>query len=84
LYQRIADNEIQSGFILLENVKFWCTDDLVHDYADNELSGELIFPIEDIHRIELINQRPRNRFNPFPAVKNTDKQAPELVERDNM
>jgi len=80
LYQRISDNKIEHGFIHLQDVKYWGTDDLVHDYSDNEYAGDLIFRIEDIHRLKLIKQEPQTGSVPFPSQEtaNTEEQLPEL------
>ena len=58
LYETIATNNIQTGFILLENVKYWGEDDIIYDYKDEEDSGELIFRIEDIVKVDLLNKAP--------------------------
>jgi len=58
LYQKISDNQLSSGFILLRNVKYWGTDDLIHPYRSKESDGSLIFRIEDIQKMELIRTEP--------------------------
>lgn len=58
LYDAISYNEIQSGFVLLENVKYWGNDDLIHDYKDFENAGELIFRIENIIKVDPVNVEP--------------------------
>ncbi len=58
LYEAISYNEIGSGFILLKNVKFWGKKDLIYDYKDIENSGELIFRIENIAKMKLVNIEP--------------------------
>lgn len=57
LYKAIAYNEIESGFMLMEEVKYW-SDDLIHDYEDGESAGELVFRIEDVVKMELIKVEP--------------------------
>ena len=58
LYQGVSQNQILEGFILLENVRYWGTDDLIYDYKDIEYAGEIVFRIEDIKRISLVNKEP--------------------------
>jgi hypothetical protein len=58
LYHEISQNKLQKGFIYLESVKYWGNNDLIYDYADGENSGELIFRIEDIAKIDLVNIEP--------------------------
>lgn len=58
LYESISNNEIGSGFILMSQVKYWGNDDLIHDYENKETSGELVFRIEHIATVNLINTPP--------------------------
>jgi hypothetical protein len=58
LYQAIKYNKIHRGFILLEKVKYWGDNDLIHEYKDRENPGELVFRIEDLVRIRIVNQEP--------------------------
>ncbi|WJG08853.1 hypothetical protein [Aliiglaciecola sp. LCG003] len=57
-YKLISNNKLKQGFILLENVKYWGANDLIYDYRDEENSGELVFRIEDIVKLDLVNQAP--------------------------
>jgi hypothetical protein len=57
LYDGVAYNELESGFILLEKVKYW-SDNIIHDYKDGESQGELVYRIEDIVKLERINREP--------------------------
>jgi len=57
-YQGIKQNKLTKGFILLEEVKYWGDDNLIYDYKDIENSGEIIFRIENIAKVELINMAP--------------------------
>lgn len=59
LYTTIKNNRIKSGFILMDDVMYWGKDDLIHDYADGENEGEIVFRIEDIRKIELVNRKPK-------------------------
>lgn len=58
LYQGISRNQLSEGFLRLENVRYWGNDDLIYDYKDIEYTGEIVFRIEDIQRISLINNEP--------------------------
>lgn len=58
IYNQIRNNSINKGFVLLENVKYWGDEDLIYNYADVENFGELIFRIEDISKVVLINVEP--------------------------
>jgi hypothetical protein len=58
LYQEISKNTLQKGFIHLKDVKYWGDNNLIHNYEDAENSGELIFRIEDISKLDLIKVAP--------------------------
>lgn len=58
LYEKISANNLASGFLLMEDVKYWGNDDVIHDYRDRENSGDLVFRIEDIKRISRLNKEP--------------------------
>lgn len=58
IYSQMSQNQLNKGFILLENVKYWSEDDLIYNYADIENTGELLFRIEDIYKVDLINVEP--------------------------
>lgn len=58
LYDSVSHNEITSGFVLLKNVKYWGKNDLIYDYKNIENSGEMIFRIEHIVKMERINIEP--------------------------
>ena len=55
LFNQISANQINHGFISLNNVKYWGENDNIVDYADDEYSGNLVFRIENIERIERMN-----------------------------
>ncbi|MCU7844235.1 MAG: hypothetical protein KZQ93_10385 [Candidatus Thiodiazotropha sp. (ex Monitilora ramsayi)] len=59
LYTRITNNQIQSGFILMDDAMYWGNDNLIYEFRDGESEGEILFRIEDIRRIELVNKRPK-------------------------
>ncbi|BDY04470.1 hypothetical protein [Ferrimonas sp. YFM] len=58
LYEAMANNEINSGFIYLENVRYWGEDDIVHEYRDSQNSGEIIFRIENTVKVDLVAAEP--------------------------
>ncbi len=59
LYKSISNNKIHQGFIYLDDVKYWGNDDLIHNYADGEHEGDLVFRIEDIRRLKLVKTAPK-------------------------
>lgn len=59
LYQLIAGNQLHSGFIRMRDVRYWGNDDKVYAYRNEEDSGELVFRIEDIQRIKLLQAEPK-------------------------
>ncbi len=63
LYEKINSNTIKRGFMLLEKVRYWGDDDLVHEYKDKEYSGNLVFRVEDLVRIKGINSDPLLGFD---------------------
>lgn len=58
LFNKISNNEIDSGFILLKDVRYWGNDDLVHAFKDRQNTGGVLFRIEDLRRLELIANEP--------------------------
>ena len=58
LLEQIQNNEVNKGFILLKNVKYWGNDNIIHLYEDGENTGDLIFRIEDIVKIKLVKNTP--------------------------
>jgi hypothetical protein len=58
LYKQIAANKVQRGFLALENVRYWGTDDKIHSYRDGEYTGELVFRIEDVKKIQPVRRAP--------------------------
>lgn len=59
IYEAVSNNEIHEGFILLEDVKYWGNDDLIYDYKDTENTGDIVFRIEDIVRLNPVNLEPK-------------------------
>lgn len=82
LYQSVSQNQITEGFILLENVRYWGTDDLIYDYKDVEYSGEIVFRIEDIKRISLVNNEPKigMGYEQYEAVEEQSAQSDQSPE----
>ncbi len=83
LLSRIKNNKTTSGFINLLSVRYWGDDDLLHEYKSEEYSGELVFRIEDIKKIDLVHAEPivglgydqfknRSKVSPQPAAKKSD------------
>ncbi len=58
MYEGISQNKLNQGFILLQEVKYWGEGDVIYEYKDGENSGELVFRIEDIYKIDLVNKEP--------------------------
>jgi len=58
LYEKINTNAISTGFMHLEEVRYWGEDDLVHEYKDNEYSGDLLFRVEHLVRVKVLNMDP--------------------------
>ena len=84
LYTRIANNDQGSGFILLQDVKYWGSNDLIYDYADAENAGEIVFRIEHIVKMKLVQTAPITglgveQFEEVEAVEDaaTDSQEQE-------
>ncbi|WP_250657527.1 hypothetical protein [Alkalimarinus coralli] len=62
LYEKISSNAKSSGFVKLEDVRYWGEDDLVHEYRDNEYTGELVFKIEHLARVKVLKMDPMLGF----------------------
>jgi len=58
LYNKIANNSLTSGFILMRNVRFWNNDDTIEAYSDPVDGNDLLFRIEDIKRIRKSKTEP--------------------------
>ncbi len=59
LYQKISTNRIKSGFILLENVRYWGKDDKIYELRGKGYSGDVLFRIEDIRKLERVVTEPK-------------------------
>lgn len=77
LYEKISANELESGFLLMEDVKYWGNDDIIHDYRDSENSGDLVFRIEDIKRISRLNKEPETGKGSEQFSEDEDEQEQE-------
>ena len=82
LLNMISENQINEGFISINNVKYWGDNDKVVDYADDEYSGNLVFRIENIERIEKMNGEPNFGNEADTAVDDneTQEQVPEQAQ----
>ena len=82
LFNMISENKINKGFISLNNVKYWGDNDKIVDYADDEYSGNLVFRIENIERIEKMNGEPNFGNEADTAVDDneTQEQVPEQAQ----
>ena len=58
LYDAIAHNEINFGFVKLDNVRYWGNDDLIHDYGYGGKSGQLVFRIENVVKLDHVRTEP--------------------------
>ena len=58
LYQKIRRNQLNSGFVLLENIHYWGTDDLIYTYKDQENTGDRVFRIEDLRSVRPVSNPP--------------------------
>jgi hypothetical protein len=74
LYNKIANNKLNSGFILMRNVRFWNDNNTIEAYSDPIDGNNLLFRIEDIRRIR------RTKTEPVVGYKyeeEPESQAPE-------
>ncbi len=83
LYEKINSNTISSGFIHLEDVRYWGEDDLVHEYADDEYSGDLLFRIEHLVRVKVLKMDPLLGFESSKQTEvspslDTENDSPEV------
>lgn len=58
LFNKISENEINSGFILFRDVRYWGKDDLIHAFKDRQNTGDILFRIEDLRKVELVANEP--------------------------
>ena len=58
LIDEIKSNRITAGFILLNNIRYWGNDDLIYELEDAENTGDIIFRIEDIVKLDLVKTPP--------------------------
>lgn len=58
LYEKIKAQKIKHGFFAMENVRYWANDNKITAFSDDMSSGELLFRIEDIQKIELQKSGP--------------------------
>ncbi|SMF22834.1 hypothetical protein SAMN02745866_01450 [Alteromonadaceae bacterium Bs31] len=81
LYQAVSYNEISSGFILLKNARYWGENDLIYEYKDIKNSGDIVFRIENIVKVELINVEPiaGKGYEQFEEPKDVVPDEPDQV-----
>ena len=58
LFIDISNNVIESGFFMLESVKYYDNNNLVANYANDLYTGNLVFRIEDIQMIKKMKKAP--------------------------
>ena len=58
LFNDISNNVVESGFFMLESVKYYDRNNLVTNYSDNLYTGNLVFRIEDIQIIKKMKKAP--------------------------
>ncbi len=58
LYNKIANNLITKGFFKLNKVRYWNNDDKLELYADDVYSGNMVFRIEDIRKLNELKDDP--------------------------
>jgi hypothetical protein len=75
LYDRIIDGEIQEGFIVLRDIRYWDLEDKIQKYEDYAATGTIVFKIQDIARITL------QKGDPWELEQNPDEVP--LQESDN-
>ena len=79
LYEEISRNKLQSGFILLQNVKYWGEDNLIYDFRDEEDEGSILFRIEDIRKLTLVRKEPATGI----GMEQFEEPIPEPAEVDS-
>ncbi|MBJ2172919.1 hypothetical protein JBL43_01635 [Aureibaculum sp. A20] len=63
IINKINDNEGAKGLFVLSNARFTNDDELLELYEDRQLSGELVFKIQDIEEIKFYNDDPVKLFD---------------------
>jgi hypothetical protein len=58
LFEDISNNTINEGFFLISEAKYYDDNGLIADYADDLYSGSLVFRIEEIKMLKLLNKQP--------------------------
>lgn len=62
LYSKMKTRKIQSGFIAMSNIKYWASDDSIQSIGDEIYSNEMLFRIEDIRKVSLLSNEPKDGF----------------------
>ena len=83
LYRKIVKNKVESGFLLMSNVRYWGDDGLVHEYKDSEYTGELLFRIEDIRKIDVVRIPPEisSKSEEVNAISEDEKDIKPKIKR---
>ena len=58
LLEKINGNKLTNGFIYLQNVHYWGSDDVIYAFKDKENAGSILFRIEDIRKLKTLNNAP--------------------------
>ena len=53
IYHRMIDGEMGEGFILFRDIRYWNDDSKIEQYEDHMESGDLLFRIEHIVKLDL-------------------------------
>lgn len=73
LYNKIANNKLNSGFILMRNVRFWNDNNTIEAYSDPVDGNNLLFRIEDIRRLR------KSKTEPVVGYKYEDTPEPQAA-----
>lgn len=58
LFEDISNNSIETGFFMISETLYHDDNGLIAEYADAINSGSLVFRIEEIKMIKLLNKKP--------------------------
>lgn len=58
IYHQMIDGEVDEGFILFRDVRYWSNNDKIEKYEDNTYSGDLVFRIDHIVKLDLAKGDP--------------------------
>lgn len=83
LYEKIRANRISNGFIVLENVRYWASDDTIRSVTDELYLDEMVFRIEDIKKIDLIGNEPELGFK-YPDEDEEQSDSDEFEKQEEV